>query len=56
MNFYVAHFQLILYGDTEFIFSNIWLVMFYLRWVITNYQVNLYLILMTFRCEFYVIM
>ncbi len=44
MNFYVVHFPLILYGETEFIFSNIWLVKFYLRWEITNYQANLYLI------------
>ncbi len=56
MNFYVAHFQLILYRNTEFIFSNIWLVKFYLRWVIMNYQANLYLILVTFLFEFYVIM
>ncbi len=56
MNFYVVHFQLSLYGDTEFIFSNIWLVKFYLRRVITNYQANLYLILVTFLFELYIIM
>ncbi len=56
MNFYAAHVKLILYSDTEFIFSNIWIVKFYLRWVITNYKANLYLILVTFHYEFYIIM